>query len=91
MFLLINDSPEPWQGSVELGSSDRTGDVLHPRTGDLLPLAATADVALALAGWGATVVRLNGVHPVARLSVNAARMTRVLTGSTAETHTGEAP
>ena len=76
--LLINDSPERWQGNVTFGAAARTGDLLDPATGELVRLAAAANVPLDLDGWGAVIVRLDGVSPVTRRPLDALGLAQIL-------------
>jgi hypothetical protein len=109
VFLLINDSPDPWQGNVTFGQPARGGEILDPATGDIRPLAAGGSLelspdtgplggpesprrsapptfpepkvnstALSLAGWGAAIVRLEGVDHVARLHPEEVSLKRLL-------------
>jgi hypothetical protein len=73
VYFLINDSPDPWQGSVTFGSPARTGEVLDPATGEIRPLPA-AKLELDLEGWGAVIVRLTGVTRVPRLHPGSAAL-----------------
>jgi hypothetical protein len=67
VFLLINDSPDRWRGSVTFGLPARAGELLDPATGSIRPLPDSGNVGLDLDGWGAVILRLDGVARVPRL------------------------
>jgi hypothetical protein len=66
VFLLINDSPTPWQGVVRFAQPAHRGELLDPATGIIQPLPDPARVALDLPGWGAAIVCREGSVRVPR-------------------------
>lgn len=67
VFLVINDSPNPWHGTVTFGQPARAGELLDLANGKIAPLPNPAQAALTLDGWGATILRLDQVGHVSRL------------------------
>ncbi len=66
VFLVINDSPEPWQGTVAFGQPAQAGELLDLATGTITPLPDPTRADLVLEGRGATVLRLSQVGRVPR-------------------------
>ena len=60
VFLIINDSAVPWQGTVHFGDA-RAGELLDPATGTITPLSDPTHVKIALDAWAAVLVRLEEV------------------------------
>ena len=71
VYLAINDSPEPWRGTVAFGQRSPAGELCDLATGTVTPLPDPTRVDLALEGWGAAVLRLSRASRVPRLSPKA--------------------
>jgi hypothetical protein len=56
VFFLINDGPQPWQGTVSLAATG-AGEQLDPATGKITPVAGPANLRLALTPYGGTLFR----------------------------------
>ena len=74
VLLVINDSPNPWHGTVTMGHPARTAQMLNPTTGDITPLPDPALTELTLDGWGATILRLDEAGHVTRLPPETTRL-----------------
>jgi len=67
IFLIINDSPHPWRGTITFDLPARAGELLDLATGDTTPLPNPASVDLVLEDWGAAILRLDPSAHVTRL------------------------
>ena len=58
VFFLINDSPQPWTGTVSLPATG-PGEQLDPGTGARIAVKNAADLRVELAGYGALLFQFN--------------------------------
>lgn len=65
VFLLINDVPEPWSGTVSVRAAGQ-GRQWNPATGEIRVLPGARNIPLALAGYGATLLRFPEARPARR-------------------------
>ena len=74
VFLIINDSAVPWQGTVHFGDA-RAGELLDPATGTITPLCAYFF-------WGSDVVLLAvGVIAMALIGKHWQNLQRLMAGT----------
>jgi hypothetical protein len=70
VYLLINDSGEPWEGAVRVTGRNQ-GEQWNPATGAATPLAGDGKLKLRLDPYGAALLRYAGTEPARRLPVTS--------------------
>lgn len=67
VYFVINDSPKSWHGTVRFGQPARAAEMCDLSTGEITQLPNPAQAELTLDGWGAAILRMDGIRHVTRL------------------------
>ncbi len=72
IYFVINDSPQPWNGSITL-AADGPGEAVDPATGRARSLADGRDINLSLSAYGGALFRFDGGRSPRRLKLKPGR------------------